>query len=266
MPIGEGPPQRMSNSLFIEADNVGLTYRIAGHNTGIRALDNCTFSVHRGEFAALVGPSGCGKTSMLRMLGGLVVPTEGSVRILGDNAVKYRGQRLTSFMFQDPVLLPWLTARGNLNLPARIRGTPGRSAEELLRLVGLADHADTYPDALSGGMKQRLALARALTHDPQLLLLDEPFSAADEITRSELNRELLNIYSNSEMTVVLVTHNLEEAVYLADRVIVLSPTPGKVIATLDVDLQRPRRHSDRRLPRYLDLVDELRRVISCNAS
>jgi NitT/TauT family transport system ATP-binding protein len=208
----------------------------------IRALANVTLDVADGEFVTIVGPSGCGKTTLLRILGGLLTGSSGSVELLGRRLTG--PSRSVGMVFQDPVLLPWRTVLENVMLPVVVlrldRRTYRRRALDLLELVGLAGFEDKYPHELSGGMRQRVALARALVHDPALLLMDEPFGALDAMTREAMNLELQRIWSESGKTVAFITHSIPEAAFLGDRVVVMSPRPGRIVDVVTVDLERPR--------------------------
>jgi NitT/TauT family transport system ATP-binding protein len=209
----------------------------------VLAADGLDFDVRPGEFLSLIGPSGCGKTSVLQALGGLLRPVTGTVEVDGDQV---RGPRPAevAYVFQDLALFPWRSARRNVEAPLEVRGV-GRGerrarAEELLRVVGLADVADRLPGQLSGGMRQRVAIARALASEAGILLLDEPFAALDEQTRVLLGAELLRLLEEQGKTVVFVTHSLQEAAYLSDRIVVLSPRPATIKEIITVPLPRPR--------------------------
>src|SRR6058998_1683156 len=210
--------------------------------TRIRALADVTLDVADGEFVTIVGPSGCGKTTLLRILGGLLSASSGSVELLGRRVSG--PSRNVGMVFQDPVLLPWRTVLENVMLPVAVlrldRRTHHRRALDLLGLVGLAGFEDKYPHELSGGMRQRVSLARALVHDPALLLMDEPFGALDAMTREAMNLELQRIWSETGKTVLFITHSIPEAVFLGDRVLVMSERPGTIAAMYDVKLPRPR--------------------------
>jgi NitT/TauT family transport system ATP-binding protein len=205
------------------------------------ALDDISFQVGEREFVALLGPSGCGKSTLLRLIADIIPPTSGRLTVAGGSPEAARRAGLFGFVFQESVLFPWLTALANVELPLKV-GRPARprNPRELLELVGLGDFAAYYPHQLSGGMRQRVALARALVTDPQLLLMDEPFAALDEITREAMGNWLLTVWEQTGKTVLFVTHSVPEAVYLADRVVVLSPAPGRIEAVLPIVLPRPR--------------------------
>jgi NitT/TauT family transport system ATP-binding protein len=208
----------------------------------LRALDGVDVTVGLGEFVAIVGPSGCGKSTLLRILGGLTVPTEGRVHL--DGRPLATPQRRISYLFQTVNLMPWRTVLQNVTLPLDVAGIPREAstgrARELLALVHLEGFEKAYPRELSGGMAQRVAIARALVADPEVLLLDEPFGALDALSREQMNVELMRIWQTRRVTAVMVTHDLEEAVFVADRVLVMSPRPGRICAAVVVDLPRPR--------------------------
>jgi NitT/TauT family transport system ATP-binding protein len=204
-------------------------------------ITRITFRIDRGEFVSLVGPSGCGKTTLLRVLGGLVEPDSGEITL--------QGHRLSGphpdigMVFQQANLLPWRTVVDNILLPMEIQGvgTEGKTrAEQVLHLVGLEKYGNSLPRELSGGMQQRVAIARALVHDPQILLMDEPFGALDAITREQMNLELLRIWRESRKTILFVTHSIQEALFLSDRVLVMTARPGRIQAEFPIPLPRPR--------------------------
>jgi NitT/TauT family transport system ATP-binding protein len=234
------------------------------------ALSDVSFEVEQGELLAIVGSSGCGKTTLLRLLCGLTAPTEGAVLLDGRPVV--RPPREIAIVFQDysRSLFPWLTVIRNVLFPLRGAGVPKARkmarAEEVLREMGLRDAAHRYPWQLSGGMQQRVAIARALAPRPEVLLLDEPFASVDALTRAELQDVLLRVHRELEhrrMTIVHVTHDIDEAAYLADRVLVLSPGPGRVVGSIDVGLPRPREQTETRSSaRFLDVRNEIHDVIS----
>ena len=224
----------------LQADGIRHVYH--GGQGDLLALDGVSLAVGPGEFVAVVGPSGCGKSTLLRILGGLLAPTEGQVRLDGRPLAAPRRQ--IGYVFQNVNLMAWRTVLRNVTLPLEVAGVSLAQAQqragELLALVGLAGFESAYPRELSGGMAQRVAIARALVADPEVMLLDEPFGALDALTREQMNLELLRIWRARQVTVVLVTHNLQEAVFLADRVLVMRPRPGSICAEVAVDLPRPR--------------------------
>lgn len=208
------------------------------------ALRNVSLEIFREEFFSIIGPSGCGKSTLLNLIGSLFRPSTGEIRFLGDASGTSSQKGKVSYVFQEPVLLPWRTLFENVLLPLEVLGldTPEnrQRAKELIRLVGLEEFEAAYPKALSGGMKQRACIARALVFDPSTLLMDEPFGALDEITRTTMNLELQKIWMQTKKTVLFVTHSIQEAVFLADRIGVMSPRPGHLKAIVEVDLPRPR--------------------------
>jgi len=242
--------------------NVGKQYQTADGVT-IEALRDIHLAVEHGEFTAVVGPSGCGKSTLLRIIAGLDRASAGSVEI--DGAPVAGPVASAGVMFQDPLLMAWRTALDNVLLPIEVlrrkRAAYCERARELLALVGLQGFEKRYPHELSGGMQQRVALARALIHDPELLLMDEPFAALDEITREQMGLELLRIWNETGKTVLFVTHSISEAVFLADRVVVLSARPGLLRAAIRIDLPRPRTTRLRGLQRYTDHCQEIRQQL-----
>jgi len=212
------------------------------HGQSILAIENITFDVMKGEFVSIVGPSGCGKSTLLRMLSGLLEVTEGEIRVNGESVCGPYGD--IGIVFQTPTLLKWRSVKDNVLLPIEVLRRPrhefvGR-AEELLRMVGLWDFRNEYPFVLSGGMQQRVALCRALIHDPSLLVMDEPFAALDALTREEMNMELLKLWTERRKTIIFITHSISEAILLSDRVIVLSSRPATIDSIFSIDLPRPR--------------------------
>lgn len=229
----------------------------------IPALERMSFSIAPQEFISILGPSGCGKTTMLKIIAGLSTATTGSVAIGGRKVVGPHPD--IGIVFQTPALMRWRSALQNVMLPGEIlhldRAKLRDRARSLLELVGLADFTDRLPNELSGGMQQRVAIARALVHDPEILLLDEPFSALDVMTRNQLNVELLRIWSDRKKTSLLITHSIPEAVFLSDRVVVFSKRPAKVVEIVPIPLPRPRTPEMRVSPKFIGLVDRLGRLI-----
>ena len=217
-------------------------------------VDGLNLRIPAGQFLALLGPSGCGKTTLLRLIAGLERPDQGSIALAGEEHAK-------AYVFQDPCLLPWRRVLANVALPLELMGVPKAERLEMARqltlTVGLGAAQDLYPDALSGGMRMRVSLARALVTQPRLLLLDEPFAALDEFTRQYLDDHLQALFLARPMTVIFVTHSIAEAVYLADRVVMLTPRGGGIALDLDVDLPRPRERGTRFSPAYLERVRRL---------
>jgi NitT/TauT family transport system ATP-binding protein len=221
----------------VVVDGVGKTYA-----SGVEAIREARFSVVPGEFLSLLGPSGCGKSTLLMMIAGLLTPSRGSIRVA--DALVRGPRRDVGIVFQSPVLLPWRTVLDNVLLPIEMlrlrRADYEGRARDLLSMAGVDDFAGTLPHELSGGMKQRVAICRALVHDPALLLMDEPFSALDAMTRDQMGLELLRIWDVHKKTVVFVTHSIREAVFLSDRVLVMTPRPATIGFETDVKLPRPR--------------------------
>lgn len=245
----------------IEVEAVSQVF--AGGAGRLVALRDINVSISPNEFVSFVGPSGCGKSTLLNIIAGLQRPSTGRVLLNGSEVRS--PSRNVGFMFQAPVLLPWRTVQKNVLLPAEILGTDTKMATERARaaieLVGLSEFARSYPRELSGGMQQRMALARVLAYEPEVILMDEPFGALDEFTREAMNLELLRIADTTEMTVVFVTHNIVEAVFLSDRVVVLSPRPGEVAGIVDVPLDRPREIRMMGERAFSELVFAVRRTL-----
>ena len=253
---------------FVEIENVTLSYAGEVREPAVQEL---SLSISEGEFCAVVGPSGCGKSTLMKLVAGLIFPQAGEVRV---NAEKVDSPlKIAGMAFQNPVMLPWRKTLGNLLLPLEIV-SPHRErlrkekqsyiqrAEQLLNTVGLGGCGDQYPWQLSGGMQQRASLCRALIHDPELLMLDEPFAALDSFTREELWCVMRDLWQKKNFTVVLVTHDLPEAVFLADRICVMSCRPGKILVERKVDLPRPRELDICFTPEFTSIVHELRGHIS----
>ncbi len=213
------------------------------YDNGVTALGPFDLDVKRGEFVSLLGPSGCGKSTALRLIAGLTPPSSGVVAVSRHGSQTRTGHSI-GFVFQEPTLMPWAKVRDNVRLPLKLAGTPATEADtrigEALAQVGLSEFADAYPRELSGGMKMRVSLARALVTRPEILLMDEPFAALDEITRFRLNNDLLELWRKLSMTVIFVTHSVFESVYLSQRVIVMSERPGRINAEFPIDTPEPR--------------------------
>jgi NitT/TauT family transport system ATP-binding protein len=229
------------------------------YGDGPVVLDEMNLAVQAGDFVTFIGPSGCGKSTVLKLVSGLSPWTEGEVSVLGTTPRQARDRQ--AFIFQDATLLPWLTAQKNAELPLRLRGVPAAErrakAREMLSLVGLEQVREYFPRQLSGGMKMRVSIARALTLAPQLLLLDEPFGALDAMTRHRLNEELLALRERSRFTAMFVTHSVTEAVFLSNRIIVMSANPGRIHAEVQVDYSYPRQLSLRARPDFQAKVTEV---------
>jgi NitT/TauT family transport system ATP-binding protein len=231
----------------------------------IQAVRDIDLEIAEREFVSLIGPSGCGKSTLLRIIGDLIQPSWGDVFVNGKSPHKARVDRDYGIVFQDAVLFDWRTVAKNIGLPLEMMGWNRRRrterVKELVDLVELSGFEGHYPWQLSGGMQQRVSIARALSFDPPLLLMDEPFGALDEMTRERLNLELLRIWEASGSTVVFVTHSIAEAVFLSTRVIVMSARPGRIVGIVDVDLPQPRTSETREAARYAELIRDVRRVL-----
>jgi len=232
---------------------------------GVTALQDIELEVARGEFISLIGPSGCGKSTLLRVIGDLVEPSTGEILVNGKTAHRARLDRDYGIVFQAAVLYDWRTVAKNIGLPLELlgwsRAKRNERVAEMLTLVELEGFEKHYPWQLSGGMQQRVSIARALSFSPALLLMDEPFGALDEMTRERLNTELLRIWAETGSTVIFVTHSIAEAVYLSTRVIVMSARPGRIVSVVPVDLEQPRTFETREDPRFFELVTEVREAL-----
>ena len=230
------------------------------------ALQGIDLAIEAGEFISLIGPSGCGKSTLLRTIGDLVQPTSGTIVVNGKSAQRARRDRDYGIVFQDPVLYDWRTVAKNIALPLEMlgwnRARRARRVEEMLELVELGGFEGHHPWQLSGGMQQRVSIARALSFSPALLLMDEPFGALDEMTRERLNIELLRIWQETSSTIVFVTHSISEAVFLSTRVVVMSARPGRIADLIDVDLPQPRTAETREEARYFELVTAVREALA----
>jgi NitT/TauT family transport system ATP-binding protein len=260
--VGAGRARPAPRSATLVADHVSRTFVTAAQEQ-VQALADVSLEVGQGEFVTVLGPSGCGKTTLLRILGGLIPPTSG--RVFLDGRPVTSPSRSIGMVFQAPVLLPWRNVLENILVPIEVQHGDRRKhrpiAEGLIRLVGLQGFERTYPFELSGGMQQRVSICRALVHDPAVLMLDEPFGALDALTRESMNIELQRIWLESHKTVVLITHSVPEAVFLSDRVLVMSPRPGRILASVEVEAERPRTVDFMGTPEFAALTDRIRGYI-----
>ena len=245
----------------IKTRNLGVTFK-DDQDKDVVALTNVNLEICKGEFVALLGPSGCGKTTLLRCMADLQKPTEGDVHIQGMTPKEVRLQQKFGFVFQQPVLFDWRTVKKNIELPMEImgrsKGERSDRADEMLEMVGLKEFANHYPKQLSGGMQQRANIARAFGLDPDILFMDEPFSALDEFTKEKLHEDLLRIWRATNKTILFVTHNIQEGVFLSDRICVLSPHPGRLSAIVDIDIERPRSLEVKDSVHFTELVAKVR--------
>ncbi|MFA7108734.1 MAG: ABC transporter ATP-binding protein [Sphaerochaetaceae bacterium] len=248
----------MQNDYCLKTHNLSKVYHGLMKEDTI-ALQDINLEIKKGEFVSIIGPSGCGKSTFLRIIGGLDKPTKGSIEYEGGP------KQDLGFVFQDSVLLPWKTVKQNAGFPLEIKKIKTKESEErlddLLNLVGLTEFKDSLPRELSGGMKQRVSIARALSYDAPILLMDEPFGALDALTRDHMNVELLKIWQKTNKTIVFVTHSISESVFLSDRVVVMSTRPGKINEIVDIDLERPRDVSVRETEEFQEYSKYLRRII-----
>jgi NitT/TauT family transport system ATP-binding protein len=252
-----GSTDAVDNSAVL-VDKLTLIYE--SNNQRVEALRDVDLTASKGSFISLIGPSGCGKSTLLRVLGDLLTPSSGRVLINMKPPRDERLERKIGFVFQEPALLEWRNTLENVMLPLELRGTSKREREaranELIEIVGLTGFEDAYPRQLSGGMRQRVAISRALSTQPDILLMDEPFGALDQITRDRLNMELLQIHELTGITVVLVTHSISEAVLLSDQIMVMSPRPGRISRIITNDTPRPRTLESRNSEAFEALVRE----------
>ncbi|MBI3762357.1 MAG: ABC transporter ATP-binding protein [Chloroflexi bacterium] len=236
-----------------------------GDSDRVRALENINLDVHPGEFISLIGPSGCGKSTLLRLIGDLIKPSGGTVQVNGKSAHQARLDRDYGMVFQQATLYDWRTVRKNVQLPLEVmsyaREKREARAQEMLKLVQLEEFSRHYPWQLSGGMQQRVAIARALAFEPSLLLMDEPFGALDEMTRERMQMELLRIWSQTQTTVIFVTHSIPEAVFLSSRAVVMSPRPGRLAGIVEIDLPRPRAFETRESAPFFEKIVEVRECL-----
>ena len=250
-----------NSSPLLRVSNLGVTFIDA--KGSLQVLKEINFSIEREQFICVVGPSGSGKSTLIRVLAGLLEPSSGEVFLDGTKISQPR--KGVGIVFQKANLMPWRSVIRNITLPLEIQNSPTeqalQSAQELINLVGLTGFEDWLPRDLSGGMLQRVAIARSLVQDPELLLLDEPFGALDALTREKMGTELLRIWRARKKTVIMITHDISEAVFLADRVLAISPQPGNIRLDLKIDLERPRKDSDRFSAGFVSLTQQLREAI-----
>jgi NitT/TauT family transport system ATP-binding protein len=252
--------EALSTEASIDIRNLSLTFQT---NDGpVFALSKANLRVEKGEFVSFIGPSGCGKTTLLRVIADLEQPTDGSITVNGLSPEQARLQRQYGYVFQAPALYPWRTVERNVMLPLEVFGLSKTErqerAQKYLSLVNLNGFEKKFPWQLSGGMQQRVSIARALSFDPQLLLMDEPFGALDEIVRDKLNEQLLKLWAQTKKTVVFVTHSIPEAVFLSTRIVVMSPRPGRIIDVIDCDLGTERSLDIRESPEFLKIAHRVR--------
>jgi NitT/TauT family transport system ATP-binding protein len=251
----------LENGLALSARDVRMEYRDRSTNDRLVAIERMDVDVPQGQFASIVGPSGCGKSTFLKIVNGLLPATEGEIEVRRPDHGKDH-----AMVFQDSSLFPWYTVIGNVSYGLVCQGVPRKEAHErakpLIKLVGLEGFESKYPYQLSGGMQQRANLARALTVDPELLLMDEPFAALDAQTREIMQVELLRIWSQAQKTVLFITHQIDEAIFLSDRVIVMSARPGRILADIPIDLPRPRALELKRTPEFTAYEDQVWKLIA----
>jgi NitT/TauT family transport system ATP-binding protein len=257
-----GPIWELDDPVEISFRDISMTYSAPG-GRDLTAVAGFSLDIIRGEFVSLLGPSGCGKTTLLRIIADLIRPTGGSILIGGKMPFEMRLRHKFGIVFQNAVLYEWRTVRKNIALPLEVlqfsKSEITERVDEMLELVELSRFKNHYPHQLSGGMQQRVSIARAFAINPEILLMDEPFSALDEFTREKLHEDLLSVWRKTGKTVVFVTHNIAEAVFLSDRVCVLSPHPGRLSAVIDIDLPRPRTMDIRNSPEFNDLAVKIRK-------
>jgi NitT/TauT family transport system ATP-binding protein len=257
-----------ASDVIIDIRNLGLTFQTA--DTPVVALANINLAIHAGEFVSLIGPSGCGKTTLMRIVADLEQPTEGTVTVNNVSPREARLKRAYGYIFQAAALYPWRNVQRNVELPHEIMGVPKEEREakarRYLELVGLKGFEKKFPWQLSGGMQQRVSIARALSFDPQLLLMDEPFGALDEITRDRMNEELLQIWAKTRKTVIFVTHSIDEAVLLSTRIVVMSARPGRIIDVIESTLPPHRTLETRETPAAIELAHRVRQGLKAGHS
>ncbi len=256
----------MNNDVLIKIESVSKTF--GSSPSSVQALRDVSLTVRSGEFLSIIGPSGCGKSTLLRLIADLLAPSTGRIAIQGRTPAEARQARNCGIVFQSPTLMEWRNIERNIELPLETVGTPQveqtKRTEQLLELIRLQDFRERYPCELSIGMQQQVSIARALAYHPSILLMDEPFGSLDELTRERLGRELLDIWERTRVTVLFVTHSVDEAVMLSDRVAVLTPRPGHVESVIPIDLGRPRTPEMRESIHYAKLLREVRAALHLN--
>lgn len=244
----------------VKTDKLSLTFQTA--DGPVYALSNVNLTIEQGDFVSFIGPSGCGKTTLMRVIADLEQPTEGAITVNGVSPREARLGRAYGYVFQAPALYPWRQVDRNVTLPLEIMGLSKEEQQEraarYLEMVNLTGFEKKFPWQLSGGMQQRVSIARALSFEPELLLMDEPFGALDEITRDHLNEQLLRLWEKTQKTVVFVTHSIPEAVFLSSKIVVMSPRPGRIIDVIDCDLPPDRTLDARETPEFLEIAHRVR--------
>jgi NitT/TauT family transport system ATP-binding protein len=263
VPVSHGKTASRDAGLHVIVDRASKTFET--QTQSVEALREISLEVAEHEFVTLIGPSGCGKSTLLRLIGGLIEPTSGRIELRGQSPQDAQRAKDIGFVFQQPALLPWRNVAANVELPLELNKGAGAtrlgSTDELLGLVGLSAFAKAQPYQLSGGMQQRVSIARALIFNPSLLLMDEPFGALDEITRAGMRYELLRIWGAAQKTVLFVTHSIPEAIVLSDRVVVMSSRPGEVREIIKIELARPRNEDVESTPEFVRISDHLRHLL-----
>ena len=265
LPVGRNG---MSSASVIDVRDLSLTFQTA--DGPVAALSDINLTVPRGEFVSLIGPSGCGKTTLLRVIADLEQPTGGSILVNGLTPDEARRTRAYGYVFQAPALYPWRTIASNVALPLEVMGIPAAEratrVQQNLALVNLTGFERRFPWQLSGGMQQRASIARALSFDPALLLMDAPFGALDVIVRDHLNEQLLELWAKTQKTVIFVTHSIPEAVFLSTRIVVMSPRPGRILDVIDSDLPKDRTLDIRETPEFLRIAHRVRQGLRAGHS
>ena len=261
--MSESLSVKSAESSIIDINNLCLTFET--QTEPVHALSGINMKVNSGDFVSLIGPSGCGKTTLLRVIADLEKPTSGTISVEGKSPNQARLDRSYGYVFQTPALLPWRNIESNIHLPLEMSGysksEQKKLSEKYLSLVSLTGFEKKYPWQLSGGMQQRVSIARALSFDPDMLLMDEPFGALDEITRDRLNEELLRLWQETQKTVVFVTHSIPEAVFLSSKIVVMSARPGKIIDVIDTNFPKDRTFDIRETPEFLEASQHVREAL-----